>query len=54
LGWEGVKKGSKSENLPLKMDFAVCGKQAACQTNPPARKRRRLLQNQADLLIFKT
>jgi hypothetical protein len=27
--WEGVKKGSKSENLPMINVFAVCGEQDA-------------------------
>jgi hypothetical protein len=36
--WEGVEKGSKSENLPLNMDFATCGKQGAGHSISPARK----------------
>jgi len=53
-GWEGVEKGSKSENLPLNIDFAACGKQGAHHTILPAILRRRLLQNQATnpVLIF--
>ncbi len=50
--WEGVKKGSKSENLPLKLDFATCGKREAHQMILPAPKRRHLLQNQVYLLTF--
>jgi hypothetical protein len=46
-GWEGVEKGSKSENLPLNIDFAACGKQGARHSNLAATPGRRLLQNQA-------
>lgn len=33
-GWEGVEKGSKSENLPWDIDFAACGKQDAHHSKP--------------------
>jgi len=35
-GWEGVEKGSKSENLPQNSDFATCGKQGAHHSSTSA------------------